>query len=75
VPRNRICVTARASLAFHSAWDPMPNGHEASAAGNRVLWANYPPDVRKWIIRHGGLQSQMIYLRGAELAAMYPTCP
>jgi hypothetical protein len=75
VPRNRICVTARASLAFHSAWDPMPNGHEANAAGNRILWANYPPDVRKWIIRHGGLQSQMIYLRGAELAAMYPTCP
>jgi hypothetical protein len=75
VPRNRICVTPRASLAFHSAWDPMPNGHEASAAGTRILWANYPPDVRKWIIRHGGLRSQMIYLRGAELAAIYPTCP
>ena len=74
VPRNRICVTARASLAFHSAWDPMPNGHEASAAGNRILWANYPPYIRKWIIRHGGLRSQMIDLRGAELAAIYPTC-
>ena len=74
VPRNRICVTARASLAFHAAWDPTPNGHEVSAAGNRVLWANYPPYIRKWIVQHGGLRSQMIYLSGAELAAIYPTC-
>jgi hypothetical protein len=31
--------------------------------------------VRKWIIAHGGLHTQIIYLSGPELAAMYPRCP
>jgi hypothetical protein len=43
IPRNRICVTRRAILAFHSAWDPTPAGHVASSAGNQILWSNYPP--------------------------------
>jgi hypothetical protein len=74
IPRNRICVTSRASFSFHTAWNPTPEGNVVSSAGNQVLWSIYPSDVRKWIIRHGGLHSQIIYLRGPELAAMYPTC-
>lgn len=75
VPRNRICVTPRAVLEFHSAWDPTPSGGETTnAAGNQILWSTYPGQVRKWIIRHGGLHSQIIALRGAALAAMYPPC-
>jgi hypothetical protein len=74
IPRNRICVTPRAVLGFHSAWNPTSGGNQVSSAGNRYLWSNYPSDVRKWISRHGGLGLQIIYLRGAELAAMYPTC-
>ena len=74
IPRNRICVTPRATLAFHAAWNPTPEGTEVSYAGNRYLWSNYPTDVRKWISRHGGLRSQIIYLRGPELFAMYPIC-
>ena len=75
IPRNRICVTSRAVLAFHSAWTPTSEGEQISGAGNYYLWSNYPPDVRKWIIAHGGLQARIIYLSGAELAAMYPRCP
>jgi hypothetical protein len=76
IPRNRICVTPRAVLQFHSAWDPTPaGGEQTSEAGNQILWSTYPGQVRKWINRHGGLQSQIIELRGAELAAMYPRCP
>jgi hypothetical protein len=74
IPRNRICVTPRAVLAFHSAWTPTSEGEQISSAGNYYLWSNYPPDVRKWIIQHGGLHTQIIYLSGSELAAMYPSC-
>ncbi len=75
VPRNRICITPRASFGFHAAWMPTPYGHKVSSPlGNRVLWASYPPAVRHWISRHGGLNHRLIYLRGSELAAMYPQC-
>ena len=74
IPRNRICVTPRAVLAFHSAWTPTSEGEQISSAGNYYLWSNYPPAVRKWIIQHGGLHAQIIYLSGSELAAMYPAC-
>ncbi len=50
IPRNRICVTPRAVLAFHSAWTPTSEGEQISSAGNYYLWSNYPPAVRKWII-------------------------
>jgi len=74
IPRNRICVTPRATLVFHGAWDPTPTGEVNSTAGNKILWSKYPSVVRKWISRHGGLRSQLIYLRGPDLFAMYPLC-
>lgn len=75
LPRNQICVTARASLGFHAAWTPDPDGRPvSSAAWTRVLWSNYPLQVRRWISRHGGLTPRMIYLRGRELDSMYPHC-
>jgi hypothetical protein len=74
VPRNQICVTSRAVLEFHSAWYPTPGGIKVSTAGNRYLWSRYPAAVRTWISRHGGLGPRLIYLRGPELAAMYPRC-
>ncbi len=73
IPRNHICVTPRASLVFHSAWDPQGD-QGVSADGNRILWSTYPEGIRQWIKRHGGLHSQIIMLRGPELAAMFPTC-
>jgi hypothetical protein len=76
IPQDRICVTSRAILEFHGAWDPTPWGGEvANSAGDRILWSTYPARVRRWISRHGGLGSRIIALRGRELAAMYPRCP
>jgi len=75
IPKDRICVTARASFGFHAAWVPTPSGRQApSALGDRMLWANYPEPVREWITRHGGLTRHVIYLRGRELKGMYPAC-
>lgn len=75
VPRSRICVTPRAALGFHAATSRDFLGrkvHEAEATG--VVLAAYPPRVRQWIVRHGGLSSRLLLLRGPELAAMYPRC-
>ncbi len=74
IPHNRICVTPRAVLAFHAAWDPSLTGTQANAAGTKYLWSHYPGDVRRWIARHGGLRSQPLYLGGRELAAMFQSC-
>lgn len=74
IPRNRICITPRASFVFHSAWDAA--GDRAVATdGNRLLWASYPENVRQWIKRHGGLQAELITLSGPELRTMLPACP
>jgi hypothetical protein len=73
VPRNRICVTPRASLVFHSAWDAEAD-QAVAAEGNRILWSSYPQSVRQWIKRHGGLRDQVITLNGPELAAMFSAC-
>jgi hypothetical protein len=75
VPRNRICVTRRAMLGFHAAWMPGPHGKPVpSAVGTQALWDMYPAQVRRWINARGGLTSKMMFLRGAELFAMYPEC-
>jgi hypothetical protein len=75
IPHDRICVTERAMLGFHAAWVPGPQGRPVvSAIGTQTLWEVYPAHVRKWIVRKGGLQRKMIFLRGRELAAMYREC-
>jgi hypothetical protein len=75
IPRNRLCVTPRAVLEFHTAWNSSPSGERViSRAGNAVLWSTYPNDIRRWIERHGGLGSQIIDLRSAELEAMVRLC-
>lgn len=75
IPASRICVTPRAVLEFHSAWNPTAaGGHETSSDGNRLLWAHYPPRIRAWIQKHGGLRARIIYLRWPELGTMYASC-
>lgn len=75
LPRSRICVTRRAVLGFHAATSRDFLGrkvYEPEATG--VVLAAYPPRVRQWIVRQGGLSSRLLLLRGSELAAMYPRC-
>jgi hypothetical protein len=75
LPSNQVCVTRRARLGFHAAWRPDPTGRPIrSATGTQVLMDAYPPKVRSWIRRKGGLSSRMIFLQGRELSAFFPPC-
>ena len=75
MPRNRICVTRRAVLGFHAARWIDPNGHAWRAPeATRIVTASYPAGMRGWIKKRGGLTQKLIYLRGKELAALYPRC-
>jgi hypothetical protein len=75
VPHDRICVTSRAIMGFHAAWDVGANGREVTNRdATQALYSMYPPQIRRWIAAHGGLKSQMIYLSGKQLMSMYRPC-
>jgi hypothetical protein len=75
VPEERICVTRRAVLGFHAARSIDRRGRTyAEPEASRAVLESYPPPVRDWISRRGGLTSRMLLLRGRELAAIYPRC-
>jgi hypothetical protein len=76
IPRNRICVTGRAVLGFHAAsyYDDVSRSLVPTRQGSRLVMRFYPPQIRSWINRHGGLTPQLITLRGRELSAFYRTC-
>ena len=75
MPRDRICVTPRAQLGFHAAWNPGRNGRPVlSQAGTKALWDIYPGEIRTWLKRRGGLKPKMVYLSGSELMSMYRIC-
>jgi hypothetical protein len=66
VPRERICVTAQARFGFHRASELEPNGRRHdSPEGTAELMAVYPPFVRAWLARHGGLTRQLKFMSAA----------
>lgn len=76
IPRERICVTPRARLGFHAAWNPDQYGQPVTShTATKFLMDIYPEHVRAWIKRKGGLTRKLMVLSGPELAAMYQTCP
>jgi hypothetical protein len=75
VPHDRICVTRRALLGFHAAWRPdFPGSKTINEPATRTLMSFYPLPIRRWIEDHGGLGTDMMYLSGRELMAMYREC-
>ena len=72
--QDRRCFTNEARLGFHAASTESGTPRIRDPLGTDVFWLVYPPEIRRWISRHGGLTSRMIYLEGKELAAMYPPC-
>jgi len=76
LPREQVCVTPRAILGFHAAsyYDDASRSLVPTRAGSRLVMRLYPPAIRNWIARHGGLTPRIIGLRGRELAALYNTC-
>jgi len=75
IPRDRICVTPNANLAFHAAWDFGTGGRNIpNPEATRMLYSMYPSRVRHWIANRGGLSPRMIFLRGRQLETMYRPC-
>jgi hypothetical protein len=75
IPHDRICVTSRAMLVFHAAWDPGSNGRRiTNLEATQHLYSMYPFEVRHWIDQRGGLTPHVIFLSGRELVAMYRPC-
>jgi len=75
VPHERICVTSRARLGFHAAWDSGSNGRKiTNPEATQTLYSMYPFEVRRWIDQRGGLTPHMIVLSGRELAGMFRPC-
>ena len=79
VPRNRVCVTPRASLGFHMPYYDMAatDGVKiVSYVGTADFMSYYPEDLKDWLRRHGGLTADMKKIKnGPELWAIVDPCP
>src|SRR5580704_14479898 len=75
LPREQVCVTRNAVLGFHAAWRPTSDGRKVSShIATQVMMDVYPPDLRSWIGRRGGLTPRFCLLEGGELNGLVPTC-
>jgi len=75
VPHDKICVTSRAALGFHAAYDFGITGRTfTNREATMMLYSMYPTPVQRWIAARGGLTPQMIFLRGKQLQARYQPC-
>jgi hypothetical protein len=77
IPHDHVCVTRHAVLGFHAAsyFDDARHTLVPTRQGTQVIMRLYPPEIRDWIERHGGLKPQIMTLRGKELSALYDICP
>jgi hypothetical protein len=65
IPRERICVSSRASLGFHLATPDFVT---------EDLLRAYPLDIRLWIEQHGGLTHQIIWLQAPDIYGYFRRC-
>jgi hypothetical protein len=79
VPMNKVCVTPKASLGFHQAYydKAFTFGIKVtSSEGTSDLMSYYPPSVKDWIRRNGGLTTEMKKIKnGEELWKIVDPCP
>lgn len=75
LPAERICVTEKARLGFHGAWNAGRGGRRIpNPEATAILYASYPQAVRRWIDARGGLKADLVVLAGAKLRSMYRPC-
>ena len=75
IPPQNVCATPRAVLGFHSAFKPTPWGQKMDyPPGTLQMVSHYPPAIRAWIKRHGGLHPSLIYLRAPEIFQYVSSC-
>jgi hypothetical protein len=72
--KQQRCFTNDARLGFHAAYTDSGKAQVGNPVGTDIFWLIYPAEIRRWISKHGGLTSKVIYLEGKELAAMYRPC-
>ena len=79
VPMNKICVTPRASLGFHTAYldRSYTFGIKLTSYWDTAdMLAYYPEKVKKWLDRRGGLTPDIKTMKsGPELWAIIHPCP
>ena len=81
VPRENVCVTARARLGFH-LWQypltafmgkvimvPLPEYRQSE-----LNYLYYDTKVRDWIQNHGPQTIEVSWMEGPDLADVYPNC-
>jgi ATP-dependent protease ClpP protease subunit len=75
VAPSHICVTPRAILAFHAAWDFSKSGRTVTNRGaTRMLYSMYPSPIQRWLDSRGGLTPRTVFLQGKQLEGMYRRC-
>jgi hypothetical protein len=79
VPLSRICVTPNASFGFHQAYYDKRwtfGVRVTSSSGTDELMAAYPPAIREWLRKRGGLTPDMKKLKnGYDLWMIVNPCP
>ncbi len=67
------CVKRTARLGFHAPRGGETNEIDAAAAA--YMLNSYPPKVRAWVKKHGGLQNDgLVYLEGADMVRRVKMC-
>ncbi len=78
LPPSRLCVAATATFGFHQAYHPHPDlpfdASDRSEEGTAELERHYPPALRSWLDRNGGLTKDLIFLQGDDLRSVFRIC-
>src|ERR1043165_3857072 len=67
LPAHQMCVGPRARFGFHRAYEIDARGRwlRDSASGTAALMSFYPPNVKAWLARHGGLTRNLKVMSAA----------
>ena len=65
ISSEKICVTPKASLGFHRA---------TMQFATDALWRAYPDAIRDWIVQHGGLTYELLWLQAPDIYRFFRKC-
>lgn len=74
---KNICAEPTASFLFHAGHVINDDGSIGGAVPHSVdqkVTNLYPPRIRNWIVKHGGLHVRPLVLRGTEMKSLVPAC-
>lgn len=78
IRRDRVCVTERATMGFHSASLVSPFGRKHSEDGTALLWGLYPDDVKELVKEAGwdgkSEQTALVFVPFEKLKKVFHTC-